>query len=159
MYQSGDTPLARLRGLVSGQPNLAGLLPGVSVAAVVLAGEVMQACADGCAYGCLVCLPYMSALYVCLICLRYRSQVMQACADGHAARAPAEVVGLCAVLEALDKGERCYIWHACCYIWLLLYMEVVGLCAVLEALDKGERYVCTYACIYSICIFIDMYMS
>ena len=57
MYQSGDTPLARLRGLVSGQPNLAGLLPGVSVAAVVLAGEVMQACVDGCAYVCLRCLP------------------------------------------------------------------------------------------------------
>ena len=101
----------------------------------------------------------MSALDVCLRCLRYLSQVMQACADGYAARAPAEVVGLCAVLEALDKGERCYIWHACCYIWLLLYMEVVGLCAVLEALDKGEVCVCVCACIYSVCIYIDICMS
>ena len=101
----------------------------------------------------------MSALDVCLRRVRYLSQVMQACADGCAARAPAEVMGLCAVLEALDKGERCYIWHACCYVWLLLYMEVVGLCAVLEALDKGEVCVCVCACIYSVCIYIDICMS
>ena len=81
MYQSGDTPRARLRGLVSGQPNLAGLLAGVSVAAVVFAGEVMLACADG-----------------------------------HAARAPAEGLGLCAVLDALDKGERYVNMYTCEYM-------------------------------------------
>ena len=65
----------------------------------------------------------MSALDVCLRCLRYLSQVMQACADGYAARAPAEVVGLCAVLEALDKGERCVCVYVCIYS-VCIYIEI-----------------------------------
>ena len=56
----------RLRGLVSGQPNLAGLLAGVSVAAVVLAGEVSRRAWTGVRT---VCLPWMSALDVCLRCV------------------------------------------------------------------------------------------
>ena len=65
----------------------------------------------------------MSALDVCLRRVRYLSQVMQACADGCAARAPAEVMGLCAVLEALDKGEVCVCVCACIYS-VCIYIEI-----------------------------------